>query len=563
VTRPWRAACALIAWVGCAPAIPEAPTYFGDVQPILQANCARCHGADPIEAKVAAFRLDRNVRDDARTFDVWDYRDSVIAHAVLHEAPAMPPDYLLTPRQQTLLQRWVERGAPKGTRKNALPTATAVSPPTGGFTVDQSLDLVLRSSDADGDGLLVWLARREQGSSTADAVAGPLGEGLRALTLDTGQWPSKRTFDLVAIVDDGFSDDPSQNAHEVTLLDDVFVDHGERGTAPTVALLKPNGGETLIGDATIQWTATDPDVGDVLTIDLELMKVAADGSETVAAVIATGIPGNQSTFVWNTAGVTSAEPSGALIRYKVRVTARDAGAKNTRADASDTPFTVVRATAPGSTNLVWADILPIMETYCLKCHDEPARSGAIEYFRLDKYDAADAVAPINSDDGVFEVKGLVYQRMVVDKTMPPNAEPQPSAGELAKVKEWILAGAPRASGPVDSPPVFSWTTPNDSAIAKTTSGTVTLRWTASDPEGQPFQGGGIAYVEIDANSDQLATCSASLTGWTTVAGVDVAASSHLWTAPRLGYFCFRGEVTDAAGQKRSSVATRPVKYSTR
>src|SRR5262249_29554912 len=43
---------------GCGAEVPPQPTWFDDVQPILTANCVRCHGADPRNDAPSTFRLD-------------------------------------------------------------------------------------------------------------------------------------------------------------------------------------------------------------------------------------------------------------------------------------------------------------------------------------------------------------------------------------------------------------------------------------------------------------------------------------------------------------------------
>jgi hypothetical protein len=334
----------------------------------------------------------------------------------------------------------------------------------------------------------------------------------------------------------------------------VSVDHGERGTAPTVVLLQPNGGNTLIGATTISWSATDPDAGDTLTIDLELMRVQSNGDETVVESIATGLP-NSPPFAWDTSGIP-ADDGGIPIQYKVRVTATDAGARNTRSDSSDAPFTIAGTVV---TDLTWDDVRPTFVTYCGDCHGEPARTPALEYFRLDEYDAADAG---NGDLGVYEQRSLVYQKLVIAGAMPPAAEPQPSAAQVADIAEWISGGAPRGGGPSDGPPSFSWNTPNDAAISTTdASGNITLSWAASDPEGTTLTGT-ISVAAITAATDALPVCDATVTGWTAVADADVTAGSYAFTAPAEGYFCFRGQVTDEASLTTTAIARRPVKFRT-
>jgi hypothetical protein len=125
------------------------------------------------------------------------------------------------------------------------------------------------------------------------------------------------------------------------------------------------------------------------------------------------------------------------------------------------------------------------------------------------------------------------------------------------VVDWINGRAPR--GP-DAPPTFSWWVPNDDSITPTNStGMVTLTWSASDPEGQPFQSGSVSYAELVAPAPQLAVCDASVTSWTAIPGVEVTTGSYSFTVPSTGYFCFRGQVTDAAGQTTTSIAQKPVK----
>jgi mono/diheme cytochrome c family protein len=551
---------ALLAFgIGCGEAVPDEPTWFEDVEPILRANCARCHADDPYTPQVEGFRLDRYVKNDGDTFDAYDFRDAIIAQAVDRLSPAMPLDYSLSQRQMDTLKKWVEAGAPKGQRGNALPSATAVSPVDESMTVDQSLSLTLRTWDDDGDGLLVSVGVREKGAADGELLATNLGGGSRTLDLDTGLLASGRTFEAYAVVDDGYSDDPADNQHVVVLLSDILVDHGERGTAPRVTLLEPNGGSTIIGETTIVWTATDPDPGDVLTIDLDLIRVEANGDEVVASNIASGLANDSPSYLWDVSAVPAVDGNGNSIDYKVRVTATDTGAKNVRSDDSDAAFTI--AQAGGETDLTWADVKPIFVTYCGACHGQPARTPKLDGFRLDKYDAADPEAPTNNDLGVFEMRNEVYQKLVVAGTMPPAAEPQVSAEDIAKIAEWILAGAPKEGGPADGPPTFTWSTPNNNAIVTTQDGNVALVWTVSDPEGLPITGT-ISVTELNAVADAQANCDANVPGYAVIGDADVEAGTYAYTAPNTGYFCFMAEVTDDAGQTVTAVAAKPIKYST-
>jgi hypothetical protein len=550
---PWLAAC--------GGDVPASPTYFDHVQPILRANCVRCHGAVPSDPKIARFRLDRYVRGDEATFDAWDYAQAsaagaapMIRVAVDLEAPAMPPDYALTERQRDILARWVEQGAPKGTRDNRAPRIELVAPadPTA---ADQALDASIRAWDDDGDGLVVqlWAHDVAATSEAEDVPLGPaIGGGLHAIAIDTGTLTSKHVFEIYAILDDGFADDPAQNRTRAALIPRLAVDHGARGTAPRVTLVAPNGGETLFGMAMIAWTATDPDAGDALAIDLELMAVAADGTESVAAEIARGLA-NTGVHTWQVPDTIPATgPAGQPIPYKVRVTATDALGmpRNTRSDSSDAPVSIARG---GTTTLTWDDIKPILVTYCLECHGQPARSPSLESFRLDKYDASDPEPPANGDLGTFEVKGAVYQRTIVQGNMPPASDPEPSQAQRDMLAAWILGGAPKGGGPMNARPTFTWTSPSQT---QTGGAPVMLQWSAADAEG--LASGRLEYAKVNG-LPQSGCGNAVNATWTAIpdpeasaalAGATSWADSFAWTPPPTpsGYYCVRGSVTDAASQ---------------
>ncbi len=564
----------IVTIAACGADVPANPTYFADVQPILRANCARCHGADPIDTKIAKFRLDRYVKDDPTTFDVWDYAQGdpapIMTVAVNHEAPAMPPDYALSDRQADILARWMEHGAPKGTRAtNHDPQIELVSP-TGATTADQTLDTTFRAWDDDLDGLYVQLWAHDLTAAEDDYDMGPkTGGGLRALAVDTGTLASKHEFEIYAIVDDGFSDDPAQNQTRVTLIPSLMVDHGLRGTAPRVLLQSPNGGETLIGSAMITWAASDPDPGDSLTFSLDLMKVAADGTTSVAAPIANNL--TALTYTWQIPStIPATDGSNNPIPYKIRVTATDTLGQppNVRSDESDLPIYIGQA---ATTIYTWDDVRPIFDTYCKKCHADPARTVAIDYFCLLRYsaDPADQVSGCAaSDQGVFDVKGLVYQRMVTQKTMPPAAEPKPSAADIDKVGNWILGGAPKGSGPTDALPTLTWMSPGATVLDGRTTGTAMLAWTDADAEGLVSDAIEATHV---TGTNFMSTCTATMCppmtpSWKPVTMNTVTGMSKMqtfdWTMPAdgQGCYCVRGIVKDTAGQSATSNASKAVKF---
>jgi hypothetical protein len=300
----------------------------------------------------------------------------------------------------------------------------------------------LRSWDEDGDGLVVLVGLREPGSQEPAARA-ITGAGIREVTFDTGQLPSGGTFEVFARLDDGFSDDPAANAVEEVLGTVVRVDHGSQGTAPSAQVLRPNGGETLIGSAEIAWIASDPDPGDTVSVDIQLIEIASDGSEILLETIVAGLPNQQASYAWDLSNVPS-ERGGQPISYRLRVVARDS-AGNIRGDDSDALFTVAPPLA--STTYTWTDVKALFgapKFLCVGCHGQPALNATIESFRLDKYDALDPIAPTNADFGVYDVRGRVYYQVVVLKTMPQGMQMNPA--DIAIVAEWIRAGAPKGSG---------------------------------------------------------------------------------------------------------------------
>lgn len=532
---------------------------------MLREACSGCHGDEPVDPKVASFRLDRYVKDDAATYDVWDYAQPsgelpapLQRVAVNREAPAMPPGKALSQRDRDLLERWLAQGAPKGVRPNRPPAIERLAPAEV-TSVDQELSLSLRAWDDDHDGLIVELWAHERGTSgdAGDLPMSPkLGAGQRELTLDTGILGSKRRYEIYAILDDGFSDDPAQNRVRAEVVAEVFVDHGLKGTAPAVRLLGPNGGETLIGSAMITWSASDLDLGDTLSIDLALVAVAADGSETGTTAIASGLA-NTGSYAWSIpTSIPATDGAGAPQRYKLRATARDqlGVPQNVRSDLSDATFTIAH---PVATTLTWNDLRPVFTTYCSECHGEPARTGPLDYFRLDKYDAGDAVAPVTADFGVYEVRQLVYQRMISSAQMPPASSAQPSSAERARVGSWILGGAPRG-GANGARPVFTWLSPT----ATDATPPVALQWRGADGEG--LRSGLLEFAKVNGNL--AAGCGGALGGVAWVALAEPKANVMLggaaqwvdsisWTPPSTpaGYYCVRGTVVDTDGQATTTV----------
>jgi len=544
----------LLVLAACGPDVPSEPTWFADVQPILRPNAGRGHGGDTADERISGYRLDRHVAGDMVAIDAADYAASIIQHAVDHEPPAMPPDYELTERQQEILVRWAARdpSVRKGTRANHPGRIELASDAPS--EVDQELVLSYRAWDDELDGLVVQLFAYDYDTGVEWPLGKPTGAGLRSLAADTGTLPSKHSFAMRAIVDDGYFDVPASNRENViTLIDSFFVDHGLRGTAPTVVIESPNGGESLLQEATITWTATDPDVDaggnpDVLRIDLDLVPYTG-GVPGQPIAIAAAVP-NTGSYVWAIPGsIPTRDAQNTAIPYRIRITATDTLGMppNLRSDESDLPFTIQ---ASVTTNLVWSDVEALFNNYCAtsRCHDRdgvPKRPQfcAAQYRQGSNLTLCDA-----TDEGVYEPRSLVLGRLDTN-TMPPGGNPQPTAAERAMMIEWLAGGAKEGMSTGNPPPMFDWSAPAATQNAGTT---VDLAWTASDDTGITM--GRIEYKRV-TGLVSTGCGNAGNTGWTVVndpmatfTGTGTTWSgSFTWTLPSAtnGYYCFRGTVNDA------------------
>jgi hypothetical protein len=554
----------------CGADVPDKPTWLGDVQPIVRANCARCHGADPTEEKLSRYRIDRSVAGDTATLDAFDKAGDIVAHAVDHEAPVMPPDYLLTERQQEILARWAAAGAPKGSRAggNTLGHIELVSP-LDVATADQSLDTMFRSWDDDLDGLVVALWVRDEAGENI-SVGTPVGGGLRELSIDAGTLASKHTFEVYAVVDDGYDDDPEVNKqHQVVLIPSVFVDHGIRGTAPRVELKTPNGGDTLVGSTTITWTATDPDPGDTLVIDLEL--VPAAGGTPIP--IASGLANTQS-FEWTIpASVPDRDTTGAPISYRVRVTATDTLGMppNVRSDESDTSFTIERSVV---TTYTWtANTRQIFADYCTKtCHDRSG-TGSRPTMCLLQYQLGDDTSLCDAtDQGAYENRLAILSELTAG-TMPPRSAPSLPQDKRVILTNWIQGGAPYGTGGSDAAPSVSWTSPSGGHLVAA-GGVAALAWSVSDDVG--LASDRVTYRKLrmtNAASQCLNDCNgigvqfdATTPSWLEITTGPLSGTSQQrtfdWSTPSqgAGCYCVEATVVDTTNHSTTVRAGNAVKF---
>jgi hypothetical protein len=91
------------------------------------------------------------------------------------------------------------------------------------------------------------------------------------------------------------------------------------------------------------------------------------------------------------------------------------------------------------------DVKPFLKTYCMDCHnDTKARSGySVETFAsLTKAGKRGALVVAGKPDASRLLMTLAGD----GKAMPPKNKPQPKAEEIARVRDWIKAGARDDSG---------------------------------------------------------------------------------------------------------------------
>jgi len=402
----------------CKDDLPSNPTWFQDVQPILTAQCARCHGLVKDVRAPAEFRLDRYEEAVA-------HKERIFERAVNYEktgALPMPPDAFLSNDQREILRRWIENDTPEGSRaSNQLPSIEVLTPLPS--SVDQELQISFRVFDLDYDAVLVSVGYREHGSGAPLTMLSLAQHGAQyQLAFDTGVVRDVSTIDVVALLDDGIA-----RMHEVVLAANVSVDHQGKGAAPLV--LWTSEGLVSKPETTVQWSATDAD-NDALSFSLELLQVDASNNIVEARTLAQDLLDIRE-YVVNTSLLLEEDAMRNPLFYQFRVTASDG--KNERS-AHSASFSLL--------SLTWEeDIRPMLMKHCGGCHNAMGITPTVEFFRVDKYDENDPVAPINNDWGVWEMSDNIYDQVITRGRMPLGASmPQ---DEKARLGAWIVSGLPR------------------------------------------------------------------------------------------------------------------------
>lgn len=426
------AALALIAMTGCLDT-PAEPTWARDVQPILAANCVRCHGAVPSGGAPDSFRLDsyddqpgphaRTIRGAATMAQYMGIRVEPVG-AREDGVTSMPPRFGLTDRQIDIINAWALSGAPRGpAAQGNRPPQISLRAPLGDALLDGVMTIRYEIADPDRD-LVVGELRAGLDRDSSVRV-GELHDGRGDVAWDIGVIAAG-TYTLFAVLDDGSGPvDTEVGTYEVIRADGNVAPSVEVTTPAPYALL--TGASTMVP---ITLRVEDPDPTATLTATIVLER---DGERVVVAedvVVTSGV----NVISWETMAVPEADS------WTLRSTVSD----GVDARSFITPGLVIRRS---TTELSFEDprIKGVLIEKCTFCHNE---RHTIPGLLQDLASYEDYLDPDRGlVRGVSSRRGLIYRRIAVQRNMPPGSLAL-AGGELltdaerADLIDWLLGGAP-------------------------------------------------------------------------------------------------------------------------
>lgn len=217
--------------LACGESAPANPTWATDVQPILAANCTKCHIPPPLDGAPTTFRLDiyeETVNDEGVQILGAEQMGMFgsIAFQITSEDRPMPPRFPLTDRQIEVLQNWTDNGAPKGAAKagNRAPTMEATLD-AANVDADGFLTIPYVIDDEDFD--IVWGELNANGAAD-ELITRELHSGSGEAIWDVAA-AAEGAYDLVATIDDG-------SARIDVNLGSFDVVHANGNTAPRVTV---------------------------------------------------------------------------------------------------------------------------------------------------------------------------------------------------------------------------------------------------------------------------------------------------------------------------------------
>jgi hypothetical protein len=433
----------------CGESAPDEPTW-ADVQPILMANCARCHGGlNPTGGAPTTFRLDvPYTQNGTQTiYGAAAMADFVVARAC--EEGDMPPvGPHLSGTQCDILEDWSrshpdpagspipwvpsnscgEEGDPFHlcTRPDDhRPAAFLISPDPGAVPGTQLVTVFIDDADQDQVvGTLRWSAGEE-------GVIGQLHGGRNTLF-----WFARRvpvgTWSLTAQINDI---DPAVNgtvdydmgAFTVSAAPAPFVSFAADWADPadpmiTSAPLR----DQVIADSASPFQIRFHVIDSSPSTPANISAVAAIRSDErieIRSAPQLVVPGQVlQTVIWDTTGVPAGE-------WRIEVTIDD-GDQMTSDRYRSEPFWVFH----GATTRTCGEVDAVLEKNCATCHDDDSAHPVVG-------------GPLFTNCAeVATFPGKVYRRVIQKREMPPRSqgtlfgENPMTLEERAVLQEWIEGG---------------------------------------------------------------------------------------------------------------------------
>lgn len=427
------AALAGLALAGCPGAVDD-PTWVEDIQPIVEANCVRCHGSPPIGGAPSSFRLD--IYEDTTLPDGTTVRGAAVMAefmAARVSAGTMPPRWPLEDHRQETIENWaatrtIGMAPPKGEPRagNEAPTMTLLTP-LEQSRVGESVVFDYEIRDPDHD-IVYGTLTVDDGAGFSRQVAAGLHAGRGGAVWDLTAFPAA-SYAVTATLDD------ANGLHTVDLGSFDVVHNGN--VSPHLTFSNPLASALLSDrdDQPIEIQITDLNPADVHTVtitaflgDQEPIPVATD----LAIVDGVITP----PFVWAAIDRANLDASAS---WRLRATVTTTTDGNVTREFVSPTFAITH----GAESLAFADVEQIFVNKCARtCHDSGARlPGVLHDFNM------------YTGFGVYELRGLIYRRVVVEQNMPPksavlfDSEAALTDDERATITQWLEQGAPEEVTP--------------------------------------------------------------------------------------------------------------------
>ncbi len=443
----------LAAAVGCAPSAPDKPTWVDDVQPVMMANCVRCHGSPASGGAPSTFRLDLyedSIENGQQIRGAASMARFVCVRGSLAED--MPPNGTAIPaRARDMFANWFETRCTgpivsfeRGARaRNSEPTITIN---TGNGKADDSLEVDFLVTDADREAVTGSLLLGEDAVDPACKTAGgrtdlapaALRGGAGHISFDTGTLCAG-TYKLSASISDG-----TPGLTVARALGSITVEHPAGNLAPRLELVKPGPDALLNGKVapiTVEFTVHDGD-GDY-PVGYTVVAVRGDERVDLTPASATaGTPGQANTVPLNVQVPVDASKLGDGPNWRFEITTKDAR-QATRTLLTD--YVVVSSLDPASVMIRFNSgggpegkgIAGVLGG-CTDCHGGSA-----------------SVPDLDFDPTMYDTYlsrlGVLYRKVIQKREMPPKSSKQLigaapddvlTAENRELLRQWLLVGAP-------------------------------------------------------------------------------------------------------------------------